>query len=148
MRQIQASIFILTLFVTMFAGYLFPTIAAAEMDDYWVGKIVSVQGSVQARKAGAAEWVTVRLNDTYSFGDMMRVREQSRAAIVLRCGAILRLDQKTTIIFSASKQKKTSLLDMLHGAAHFFSPTPRKLKVSFLSGLNVIRPCCPYLKEG
>jgi len=130
MKQIQAYILILTIFVTMFVGYLFPTIVAAEMDNYWVGKVVSIQGSVQARRAGTAEWVPVRLNDTYSFGDMVRVREQSRAAVVLRSGAILRLDQKTTIIFSASKQKETSLLDLLHGAAHFFSPTPRKLKVT------------------
>jgi tetratricopeptide (TPR) repeat protein len=130
MKRIQASILILTIFVTMFAGYLFPTMAAAEMDYYWVGKIVSVQGSVQVQRAGAAEWVPVRLNDTYAFGDMIRVQGQSRAAVVLRNEAILRLDQNTTITFSASEEKETSLLDMLNGAAHFFSPTPRKLKVT------------------
>jgi len=131
MKQIQIAILILTIFVTMFVGYLFPTIAAAEMDGFWVGKIVSVQGRVQVRRAGAAEWVSVRLNETYGFGDMIRVQEQSRAAVVLRSGAILRLDQKTTITFSASEQKEeSSLLDLLHGAAHFFSPTPRKLKVT------------------
>ncbi|MCK5229775.1 MAG: FecR domain-containing protein, partial [Desulfobulbaceae bacterium] len=130
MKRIQVSI-LLTIFVTMFAGYLLPTIAAAEVDDYWVGKVVSVQGSVQARRAGATEWVHVRLNDTYGFGDMIRLQELSRAAIVLRNGAIIRLDQKTTITFSASEQEEeTFLLDLLHGAAHFFSPTPRKLKVT------------------
>jgi len=131
MKQIQIAILILTIFVTMFVGYLFPTIAAAEMDSFWVGKIVSVQGRVQVRRAGVAEWVSVRLNETYGFGDMIRVQEQSRAAVVLRSGAILRLDQKTTITFSASEQKEeSSLIDLLHGAAHFFSPTPRKLKVT------------------
>ena len=131
MQQIQISILILTIFVTMFVGYLFPTIAAAEMDSFWVGKIVSVQGRVQVRRADAAEWVSVRLNETYGFGDMIRVQEQSRAAVVLRSGAILRLDQKTTITFSASEEKEeSSLIDLLHGAAHFFSPTPKKLKVT------------------
>jgi len=131
MKRIQAPILILTIFVTMFAGYLFPTIAAAEMDDYWVGKVVSVQGNVQVRKAGAVDWAPVRLNDTYAFGDMIRVQVQSRAAVVLRNGAILRLDQNTTITFSASeREEETSLLDLLRGAAHFFSPTPRKLKVT------------------
>jgi tetratricopeptide (TPR) repeat protein len=131
MKQIQTSILIFTIFVIIFVGYLFPTIAAAEMDDYWVGKIVSVQGSVQVRRAGAAEWVTVRLNDTYGFGDIIRVQEQSRAAVVLRNEAIIRLDQMTTITFSVSEpEEKTSLLNLLHGAAHFFSPTPRKLKVT------------------
>ena len=130
MKRIQASILILAIFMAMFSGYLFPTIAAAEMD-YWVGKIVSVQGSVQVQRAGAAEWIPVRLNDTYAFGDMIRVQEQSRAAVVLRSGAILRLDQKTTITFSASEEKEeSSLIDLLHGAAHFFSPTPKKLKVT------------------
>ncbi|MBC2694311.1 MAG: TonB-dependent receptor [Desulfobacteraceae bacterium] len=101
------------------------------MDDYWAGKVVSVQGRVQVRRVGAAEWVPIRLNDTYGFGDMIRVQEQSRAAVVLHSGAILRLDQKTTIIFSASEQEEeTSLLDLLHGAAHFFSPTQRRLKVT------------------
>jgi len=76
MKQIQIAILILTIFVTMFVGYLFPTIAAAEMDGFWVGKIVSVQGRVQVRRAGAAEWVSVRLNETYGFGDMIRVQEQ------------------------------------------------------------------------
>ena len=131
MKQIQASILILTILVTMFVGYLFPSIAAAEMDDYWVGKVVSVQGSVRVRRAGATEWVPVRLNDTYGFGDMIQVQEQSRASVVLRNEAILRLDQKTIITFSASEQEEeTSLLNLLHGAAHFFSPTPRKLKVT------------------
>ena len=131
MKQIQIAILILTIFVTMFVEYLFPTIAAAEMDDFWVGKVVSVQGSVQVRRAGAVEWVPVRLNDTYGFGDMIQVQEQSRASVVLRNEALLRLDQKTTITFSASEQdEETSLLDLLHGAAHFFSPTPRKLKVT------------------
>jgi tetratricopeptide (TPR) repeat protein len=129
MKRIQASILILAIFMAIFSGYLFPTIAAAEMD-YWVGKIVSVQGSVQVRRTGATEWVPVRLNDTYAFGDMIRVQEQSRAAVVLRNEAILRLDQNTTITFSASEEKGTSLLNMFNGAAHFFSPTPRKLKVT------------------
>ncbi len=131
MKQIQTFILILIILLSMFAVYLVPSVAAAEMDDYWVGKVVSVQGNVQVRRAGAAEWVSVRLNDTYGFGDMIRVLEQSRAAVVLRNEAILRLDQKTTITFSASKQEEeTSLLDLLHGAAYFFSSTPWKLKVT------------------
>ena len=131
MKQNNTSILILTIFATIFAGYLFPTVAPAEMDDYWVGKVVSVQGCVQVQRAGTAEWVSVQLNDTYGFGDMIQVQEQSRAAVVLRNEAILRLDQKTTITFSVSDRKEeTSLLDLLHGAAHFFSPTPRKLKIT------------------
>jgi len=131
MKQIQTSILIFTIFAITFVGYLFPAVAVAEMDNYWAGKVVSVQGSVLVRRAGAAKWVPVQLNDTYGFGDMIQVQEHSRAAVVLRNEAILRLDQKTTLTFSASEiEEETSLLNLLHGAAHFFSPTPRKLKVT------------------
>lgn len=130
MKQIKARLSILTIFISILAAFLFTGVGVAQTVEEWTAKVVSVQGSVQARRAGAAEWVPVRLNDTYGFGDMIRVREQSRAAVVLHSGAILRLDQKTTIIFSASEQKEISLLDLLNGAAHFFSPTPRKLKVT------------------
>jgi tetratricopeptide (TPR) repeat protein len=130
MKQIRASVLFFAIFVTMLSGYLFPNSAAAQKDDYWVGRIVSVQGSVQVQRAGAAEWVPVILNDTYAFGDTIRIQEQSRAAVILRNEVILRLDQNTTITFSASEQKETSLLNLLNGAAHFFSPTPRKLKVT------------------
>jgi len=130
MKQITARLSILTIFISILATFLFTGVGVAQTVEEWTARVVSVQGSVQVQRAGAAEWVPVRLNDTYGFGDMIRVREQSRAAVVLYSGAILRLDQKTTIIFSASKQKETFLLDLLYGAAHFFSPTPRKLKVT------------------
>jgi tetratricopeptide (TPR) repeat protein len=60
---------------------------------------------------------------------MIRVQEHSRAAIVLRNEAILRLDQNTTITFAGLEKEQTFLLDLLTGAVHFFSRIPRSLKV-------------------
>jgi len=130
MKQIQTFVLIPTVLISIFLGYLFPGTGAAQMGEEWVGKVVSVQGTVQARRAGETEWSPVKLNDTYSFGDMIRVQERSRAAVIFPNEATLRLDQKTTIIFSGSTEEKTSLLDLLNGGAHFFSPTPRRLKVT------------------
>jgi Flp pilus assembly protein TadD len=60
---------------------------------------------------------------------MIQVQEWSRAAIVLRNDAVLRLDQKTTITFVEPETEQTLLLNLLTGAAHFFSRIPRTLKV-------------------
>ncbi|NIS69605.1 MAG: TonB-dependent receptor, partial [Proteobacteria bacterium] len=137
MRQIQACLLIPTIFMTVFAGYLFPSAGAAETCEEWVAKVVSVQGSVQARRVGETEWVPVKLNDTYCPGDMIRVQERSRAAVVLANESILRLDQKTTITFIGIEKERTSLLDLLIGAVHFFSRIPRGLKVAtpFVNGI-------------
>jgi tetratricopeptide (TPR) repeat protein len=137
MRQIQAFLLISTIFISIFAGSLFPGAGAAETCEEWVAKVVSVQGNVQARRVGETQWVPVKLNDTYCPGDMIRVQERSRAAVVLANESILRLDQKTTITFIGVEKERTSLLDLLIGAVHFFSRIPRGLKVAtpFVNGI-------------
>ncbi|MEA3360358.1 MAG: TonB-dependent receptor [Thermodesulfobacteriota bacterium] len=103
--------------------------AAAETHNKWVARVVSVQGSVQAQRSGETQWISVKLNDTYRSGDMIRVQEKSRAAIVLQDETILRLDQNTTIVFSTLKKKQTSLIKLIIGAVNFFSRFPTNLKV-------------------
>jgi Tfp pilus assembly protein PilF len=107
-----------------------------ETCDEWVAKVVSVQGVVQARRAGETEWLPVNLYDAYCPGDIIRVLELSRAAVVLRNEATLRLDQNTTITFAGPEKEQTLLLKLLSGAAHFLSRTPRTLKVAtpFVNG--------------
>jgi len=122
--------------VGFLAVALFSTSWASEPSKEWVGKIVSVQGTVQARRIGTTHWVPVHLSDTYRIGDMIRVREHSRAAVVLCNGATLRLDQNSTMTFSALEKKQTLLIRLLKGAAHFFSRIPRSLKLAtpFVNG--------------
>ena len=109
---------------------LFSTPGMAGTCEEWVAKIVSVQGSVEARRAGDVQWQPVRLHDTYCPGDTLRVQEHSRAAIVLPHEAILRLDQHTTVTFATQEPARTSVLDLLTGAIYFFSRMPRRLKVT------------------
>ncbi|NOR06108.1 MAG: tetratricopeptide repeat protein, partial [Deltaproteobacteria bacterium] len=129
MKQIRAHILILTIFIIVLAGYILPGFVAAQTCEEWVGKVVSVQGEVYARRTGETQWLPVKMNDTYCPGDMIQTQGQSRAAIVLRNETILRLDQKTTISFSGLEKEQPSILDLVTGAVHFFSRFPRGLKV-------------------
>jgi tetratricopeptide (TPR) repeat protein len=67
---------------------------------------------------------------------MIRTLERSRAAIILSNEASLRLDQTTTLTITLSKEKNTSLVDLLRGAVHFFSRIHWGLKVTtpFVNG--------------
>ena len=127
---IQVRLPILMILVSILAGYILPGVVAAQTCEEWVGKIVSVQGDVYARRVGETQWLPAKMNDTYCPGDMIRTQGRSRAAIVLRNETILRLDQKTTIIFSGLEKEQTSLIDLITGAVHFFSRFPRGLKVT------------------
>lgn len=97
--------------------------------DPWVAKVVSVQGSVEVRRAGETQWQPAQLNDTYCPGDVIRVGERSRADLALINQPVLRLDQNTTITLGGLRDEQTSLIDLLAGAAHFFSRVSRALEV-------------------
>ena len=84
MKRIQLWVLSLVLWLILGAGSSTSVAAAAETCEEWVAKVVSVQGSVEAQRAGETQWQPVRLHDTYCSGDTIRVQERSRAAIVLR----------------------------------------------------------------
>jgi len=121
---------LVTVVVVIAAVSFFSDIALAETCDQWVAKLVSAQGSVEAKRAGEKQWVPTKLNDTYCQGDMIRVLERSRAAIMLTTQPTLRLNQDTTVTFNGVEKEQTSLIDLLKGAVHFFSRYPRSLKVT------------------
>jgi len=109
---------------------LFPSHSlAAEECRAVVARVVSVQGTAEVRRSGDSGWQPVSLNNTFCSGDMFRLRENSRASIVLSNETIIRLDQNTTITFSGIERRETSLLDIIRGVVHFLSRVPRTLKV-------------------
>ena len=108
-------------------SYFFPN-AFAETCQPWIAKAVSVEGSIQAKKASETEWRPVKMWDEFCPGDMVRLLEKSRAAIVLVNGVILRLDQNTTITFKGT-EKEASLIEILKGVVNSFSRWPRSLKI-------------------
>ena len=121
----------------MFALALIATASAQGQEEAWIGKIVSVQGQVLAKRQGETQWQPVHLNDTYGVEESLHVGSDSRAAVVLKNGTLLRLDQNTTILFKGMEEEKTFLLEMLKGAGHFFSRQPRSLKIitPFVNGV-------------
>ena len=110
-------------------------VAAADCQD-WVARTVSIQGRVEARRAGEPQWLPVQTGATHCLGDAVRLGRLSRAAIVLRDGGVVRLDQNTTITFTPPPERVGTWVDLLTGAAHFFSRTPRRLRVTtpFVNG--------------
>ena len=101
----------------------------AEPCEKWVAKVVSAQGKVQALRQGEKQWSPVKFHDPFCPGDRIRVLTQSRADLLLMNESTLRLDQNTTVTFSPPETEKTSLIEVLKGAIHFFSRHRRNLKV-------------------
>ena len=101
----------------------------AETCEKSVAKVVSVQGTVEAQRAGETQWLLVKLNDTYCPGDKIRVQERSRADVTLLEKSVIRLNENTTITLEGVKEDRTSVIDMIKGAAHFFSSGPSSLEV-------------------
>jgi tetratricopeptide (TPR) repeat protein len=103
--------------------------APAESQEAGVARAVSVQGTVEVRRAGETQWQPVKLNDTFRPGDVIRVQERSRADVVLLDQSVLRLNAGTQITIEAVKEERTGVVDLLRGAVHFFSRGPRSLEV-------------------
>jgi tetratricopeptide (TPR) repeat protein len=127
MKRIKTSVLITV--ISLVVASLLPVAALAETCNQWVAKMVSAQGGVEAKKVGENEWLPVKLNDTYCQGDMIRVLDRSRAAIMLTTQPTLRLNQDTTVTFNGVEKERTSLIELLKGAVHFFSRYPRSLTV-------------------
>ncbi len=95
----------------------------------WAGKVVSWQGTVEVKPAGESQWRAVKLYETFCPGDTIRTDRRSRADIALYNHPVLRLDQNTTVTLGGMKDERTSLVDMISGAALFFSRVTRNLDV-------------------
>src|SRR5512143_2678433 len=108
---------------------LFAGTATAATCEKWAGRVVSAQGVVEVKPAGETRWQAVKLNETYCPGDTIRTDRKSRADIALYNHPVLRLDQNTTVTLGGMKDERTSLVDMIGGAALFFSRVTRNLEV-------------------
>jgi tetratricopeptide (TPR) repeat protein len=131
MKQIRSVFLPYIVCGSLLALLLYPGVSpAATTCEPWVAKMVSVQGNVEARRAGQAQWQPAQLNDTYCAGDRIQVGDKSRADVALVNQPVLRLDQNSTITFGGVKEERTSLIDLVRGAAHFFSRLPRNLEIN------------------
>jgi len=119
------------LFITaVLTPLLCPRIALAASACEPIAKAVSVQGTVDVQRAGQTQREPVRLNDTFCAGDRIRVLGRSRADIALANQPVLRLDQNSTIVLGGVREARGSLIELVSGAAHFFSRLPRNLEIN------------------
>ena len=110
-------------------GLLAAPVAFAQAPTGAVARATSVQGTVEAQRAGQSTWQPVRLNDTFSPGDTIRVGAVSRADLQMLDQSVLRLNANTEMTVQPVKDDRTGVVNMLRGAAHFFSRGPRSLEV-------------------
>src|SRR5438477_7817730 len=103
--------------------------AFAQPQPSGIAKAVSVQGTVEARRAGTTTWQPVRLNDTFAAGDTVRLGGRSRADLQMLDQSVLRLNANTELTVEPVKDERTGVVNLLRGAAHFFSRGPRSLEV-------------------
>jgi len=95
-----------------------------------VARVVSIQGIIEVRRAQENAWQQAGMDIILCAGDMIRARSQSRAALRLSNNSMLRLDQKTTITFPELREDKgPSLLDLLDGAIHIITRTPKPFRI-------------------
>jgi tetratricopeptide (TPR) repeat protein len=96
----------------------------------WAARLVSVQGQVERRAAGAVDWSQSGPGALLCPGDALRIGESSRAAIELPNDTFVRLDQRSTVLFpEAEAQEQGLLLDLIDGIGYFFSRTPKRLEI-------------------
>jgi len=129
MQRSCSSLFFRLIGMSLLAVVLHPSVSSAQTCEKWVAKIASVQGTVEAQRVGDPLWQPVKLDDTYCPGDTLRVQERSRADLTLLDQSVLRLNANTTLTLEAVKEERTGVVDLLKGAAHFFSRGPRSLEV-------------------
>jgi tetratricopeptide (TPR) repeat protein len=138
MEKERSRIFISILFIIMGLIMCYPLATAKAQDrcTEWVAKMESKQGVVQVRRAEETAWASARLNEAYCPGDTVRTLENSRAVLLLPNEILDDLDQDTVVTFYGIEKERISLLSLIKGAFHFFSRTPRALKVTtpFVNG--------------
>ncbi|HSO20599.1 MAG TPA: FecR family protein, partial [Desulfosarcina sp.] len=104
-------------------------VADAGTEGPWVAEVTLAQGAVEVKPAGAVKWTTATERLKLREGDMLQVGADGRAAVRLVNGNLVRLDAHTTVTITGTPGKKSLLIRMLEGAAHFFSNQPRSLNV-------------------
>lgn len=96
------------------------------------GNIVSVEGSLQIRRAGTAGWSPAAVDMRLCERDTIRTGANSRAAIALINDAVFRLDQNTAVNLAdiTPAEEEQSFIDLLVGALQSFSRKPREIAVT------------------
>ena len=120
---------ILVLGLNLVLAICFASAGFAQQCDPAAATAASVQGVVEVQVVGSTDWRAMQRHDAYCPGDTIRVGENSRASLSLANGSVLRLRAGSTLTLEEMRAKRTSLISLLKGAAHFFSRRPNSLEV-------------------
>lgn len=93
-----------------------------------VARLVSLQGSIDVRRAESEQWSPAAADADLCAGDALRVGERSRAALRLANQSHLRLDQNSTLTL-ARADEGTAFVDLLRGTLNVITRTPKPFKV-------------------
>jgi len=105
-----------------------PVAAAGEACQPVVAQVVSLQGMVEIQRAGQADWVQIEQLDAYlCSGDRLRAGKRSRAALLIRPQALIRIDQNTTIELHVAPDETRIVFDS--GAVYSISRKPQRYRV-------------------
>ena len=95
-------------------------------------------------RGGLGRWVPADAGDTLCVGDLVRVQAFARAALRLPDDTVLRLDQNTTMRWTAPESQDRSLLELLRGIIHVISATMtavlNTMLRSYVTALMIITP--------
>jgi tetratricopeptide (TPR) repeat protein len=122
-----AGLFFLRAGVSVCALFFSPFALAADCDQA-LARVVSLQGTVELRRAQSTEWLAAASESQLCPGDALRTGERSRAALRLANESTLRLDQHTTLML-APVEEGLSIIEMLRGAMNVVTRTPKPFKV-------------------
>jgi tetratricopeptide (TPR) repeat protein len=95
-----------------------------------VAKIVSLQGQAEVQRSEQSNWQNAGMDTELCPGDMLRINANGRAAVVVEDVTILRINEKSTLLFGKPSSNTFSVIELLRGALHIFSNHPRSLKIT------------------
>ncbi len=113
----------------LISGSTIPVSLRAVQCDPWIAKLVSIEGRVDIRRHASPRWVVTTLGETYCRGDRIRVAANARASIELSNDTILRLDQRSTLVFPEPAPRAFSFVELLKGALHLISRVKTSLEI-------------------
>src|ERR1043166_349581 len=105
-------------FVALFACS--PTVFA-QTEPTGESQLLTIEGKVEALRAGAKDWIAAQTNQIPRVNDRVRPAIKSRATIRLSDQSVLRLNQLTTIEIQPVPPGKKAVLDLKAGAAYFYN---------------------------
>lgn len=118
-----------TLILVLSIGWLYQAAEGAERCAEPAAKVLSAEGPLEVRYDAVPQWQPIDIGQTLCPGDMVRVGRYGRAALRLPDQTVLRLGHHTTLRFPAATPTETTWLELLRGALHTITRTPRQLEI-------------------